>query len=212
MRVLVATDGSPDAKAAVKWLLRFPLPRATEVLVLAVAPVPHSPLDPEAMREMREAIREGRSSGSRTRGGQTSWSSAPAASAASSGTFSGASRSCWRSTHGARYSSQGVRRARSGACSWRRTAPATRSTRRVPPPRSALFARFAFACSASSSPCACRPRPRIDRRRYARPAVPCWLPGGPGASGRIHALAVDNSLSVAAVLVVAGVLALERSR
>ena len=57
MRVLVATGGSPDAKAAVKWLLRFPLPRATEVLVLAVAPVPHSPLDPEAMREMREASR-----------------------------------------------------------------------------------------------------------------------------------------------------------
>ena len=76
----------------------------------------------------------------------------------------------------------------------------------------ALFARFAFACSASSSTCACRPRPRIDRRRYARPAVPCWLPGGPGASGRIHALAVDNSLSVAAVLVVAGVFALELSR
>jgi nucleotide-binding universal stress UspA family protein len=41
MRVLLATDGSTDAQVATQWLMAFPLPPTTELLVLAaVAPQP----------------------------------------------------------------------------------------------------------------------------------------------------------------------------
>lgn len=41
MRVLLATDGSPQARLATEWLHVFPLPPATEILVVsAVAPPP----------------------------------------------------------------------------------------------------------------------------------------------------------------------------
>ena len=38
MRVLVGTDGSPDAVRAADWLARFPLPAESEILVVSVLP------------------------------------------------------------------------------------------------------------------------------------------------------------------------------
>jgi nucleotide-binding universal stress UspA family protein len=68
MRVLVATDGSADARAAIDWLAAFPLPSTAEVLVLAVAelaPVllelPRArDLDPYALGAARRAAEEAR--------------------------------------------------------------------------------------------------------------------------------------------------------
>ena len=45
MRVLLATDGSDDARAATEWLTTFPLPPSARILVLTVVTPPHSPLD-----------------------------------------------------------------------------------------------------------------------------------------------------------------------
>jgi nucleotide-binding universal stress UspA family protein len=42
MRVILATDGSDDARAAAEWLGHFPLPRSARVLTLAVEPVPYA--------------------------------------------------------------------------------------------------------------------------------------------------------------------------
>ena len=41
MRVILATDGSEDARAAAEWLGEFPLPRSARVLALSVAPLPY---------------------------------------------------------------------------------------------------------------------------------------------------------------------------
>ena len=68
MRVLVATDGSADARAAIEWLEEFPLPATADVLVLAVAelaPVPLEfprvrDLDPYVLGAMRRAAEEAR--------------------------------------------------------------------------------------------------------------------------------------------------------
>jgi len=40
MRVLMATDGSPDARDAVEWLLRAPLPADARISVISAMPVP----------------------------------------------------------------------------------------------------------------------------------------------------------------------------
>lgn len=53
----MATDGSTEARAAIEWLRRSPLPPSTRVLVYTLAALPHSPLDASAMRELREAHR-----------------------------------------------------------------------------------------------------------------------------------------------------------
>ncbi len=42
MRVLVATDGSEDARAATKWLGTFPVPSSSEVRILTVATYPYA--------------------------------------------------------------------------------------------------------------------------------------------------------------------------
>jgi nucleotide-binding universal stress UspA family protein len=47
MRVIVASDGSENARAAVEWLEHFPLPPTAHVLALSVATLPYMP--PEAM-------------------------------------------------------------------------------------------------------------------------------------------------------------------
>jgi nucleotide-binding universal stress UspA family protein len=68
MRVLVATDGSEGARAAIDWLEVFPLAPAAEVLVLAVAEVttvpPELPRVPEldllALAAARRAAEEAR--------------------------------------------------------------------------------------------------------------------------------------------------------
>jgi hypothetical protein len=38
MRVLLGTDGSPDAVRAADWLARFPLPAGSQILVVSVLP------------------------------------------------------------------------------------------------------------------------------------------------------------------------------
>ena len=43
MRVLLATDGSNEARAATEWLRRFPLPADREVRVLSVVRPPLMP-------------------------------------------------------------------------------------------------------------------------------------------------------------------------
>jgi nucleotide-binding universal stress UspA family protein len=45
LRVLVATDGSPDATAAIEWLGSFPLPDSAHVRVVAVVALPSWPGD-----------------------------------------------------------------------------------------------------------------------------------------------------------------------
>ena len=42
MRVLLATDGSEDARGATAWLTRFPLPAGSHLRVVSVVNVPPS--------------------------------------------------------------------------------------------------------------------------------------------------------------------------
>jgi nucleotide-binding universal stress UspA family protein len=58
MRVVLATDGSEDARAATRWLARFPLPDSSAVLVVAVVDVPHSALEGAPVPAFREAARD----------------------------------------------------------------------------------------------------------------------------------------------------------
>ena len=61
MRVLIATDGSPDARTAAQWLADFPLPGDAIALVLAVVDLPPSPLDvPTIAAFKRTLLEEGR--------------------------------------------------------------------------------------------------------------------------------------------------------
>jgi len=57
MRVLLATDGSVDARKATTWLHELPLPPASIVRVLGVAPTPHGALDIAPVREVHEWVR-----------------------------------------------------------------------------------------------------------------------------------------------------------
>jgi nucleotide-binding universal stress UspA family protein len=56
MRVIVATDGSPDAKAAVEWTRRLPLPADRRVLVVSAIPAPLLPTLPDWEKETRQAV------------------------------------------------------------------------------------------------------------------------------------------------------------
>jgi nucleotide-binding universal stress UspA family protein len=56
MRVLLATDGSPDAIAAAGWLARLPLPEGSRILVLSVALLPRSPIDFPELKEYHGSI------------------------------------------------------------------------------------------------------------------------------------------------------------
>lgn len=57
MRVLYATDGSADARAAGEWLSRFPLPASSEIVVVAVVTLPHSALDIPTVRAYYDGLR-----------------------------------------------------------------------------------------------------------------------------------------------------------
>jgi nucleotide-binding universal stress UspA family protein len=54
MRVIVATDGSPDARDAVEWARRLPLPDDTSFLVISVVPPPVLPNLPDWETETRQ--------------------------------------------------------------------------------------------------------------------------------------------------------------
>lgn len=56
MRVLLATDGSDDAKRATAWLRRLPIPADREVMVLTVVTPPLIPGVPEAGGDVRRAL------------------------------------------------------------------------------------------------------------------------------------------------------------
>ncbi len=58
MRVLLATDGSDDARRATTWLQQLPLPAGATIRVLAVAHCPHSALDIPPVREFNRAMME----------------------------------------------------------------------------------------------------------------------------------------------------------
>jgi nucleotide-binding universal stress UspA family protein len=69
MRVLLATDGSDDARAATAYLLAFPLPPTARVRVLNAVALPHSPLDIPPVRDYwRALLAEGRSIAEAARG------------------------------------------------------------------------------------------------------------------------------------------------
>ena len=55
MHVLLATDGSDDARKATTWLRDLPLPPRSTIRVLGVAPLPHSALDIPQVREFNQA-------------------------------------------------------------------------------------------------------------------------------------------------------------
>jgi nucleotide-binding universal stress UspA family protein len=56
MRILLATDGSNDAKVAVEWLRHLPLPPDREMLVITVFSPPVLPIEPDMLDELRTAL------------------------------------------------------------------------------------------------------------------------------------------------------------
>ncbi len=64
MRILLATDGSNDAKVAVEWLRHLPLPPDREMLVITAVSPPVLPVELDMLSELQrhEAMvsREGR--------------------------------------------------------------------------------------------------------------------------------------------------------
>jgi nucleotide-binding universal stress UspA family protein len=58
LRIMVATDGSDDARRAVDWLARLPLPPTTQVVAVTVATVPPAPLDIPTVRQFTQALRD----------------------------------------------------------------------------------------------------------------------------------------------------------
>ena len=57
MRVLLAFDGSDDARAAAESLAEFPLPKPTTLLIVSVVTLPHAALDIPQVREFNDALR-----------------------------------------------------------------------------------------------------------------------------------------------------------
>jgi hypothetical protein len=61
LRVLLATDGSPDARNAAEWLARFPLARGSRILVLSAVAIPPSPITFPGLEDLqRSLLAEGR--------------------------------------------------------------------------------------------------------------------------------------------------------
>jgi nucleotide-binding universal stress UspA family protein len=58
MRVLLATDGSEDARGATTWFTRFPLPTGSQLRVVSVVNVPPSALDLPTVHDFVGTLRE----------------------------------------------------------------------------------------------------------------------------------------------------------
>jgi nucleotide-binding universal stress UspA family protein len=58
MRVLLATDGSDDARAAAAWLAQCPFPEDTRLRVVSVVSIPPSALDIAPVRDFNAALRK----------------------------------------------------------------------------------------------------------------------------------------------------------
>jgi nucleotide-binding universal stress UspA family protein len=56
MRVLVATDGSADARTAARWLADLPLPADASALAVAVVDLPPAPLDVPTVADFKRAL------------------------------------------------------------------------------------------------------------------------------------------------------------
>ena len=59
MRVLLATDGSKDARAAAEFLRDFPLPETAEILVLTVVDLPATSLDVDCTHDVSSPTAHG---------------------------------------------------------------------------------------------------------------------------------------------------------
>jgi nucleotide-binding universal stress UspA family protein len=57
MRVLLATDGSDDARTAGAWLTQFPLPAGSRLRVVSVVSIPPSALDVPPVRDFEASLR-----------------------------------------------------------------------------------------------------------------------------------------------------------
>jgi nucleotide-binding universal stress UspA family protein len=57
MRVLLATDGSDDARAAASWLTQFPLPAGSRLRIVSVVSIPASALDLPTVRDFADTLR-----------------------------------------------------------------------------------------------------------------------------------------------------------
>jgi nucleotide-binding universal stress UspA family protein len=57
MRVLLATDGSEDARNATAWLAQFPLPTDSRLRVVSAVSIPPSALDIPTVREFEASLR-----------------------------------------------------------------------------------------------------------------------------------------------------------
>jgi nucleotide-binding universal stress UspA family protein len=58
MRVLLATDGSEDARAATAWLTAFPMPAGSELRVISVVNLPVPVLDVPPVQEFQKTLRD----------------------------------------------------------------------------------------------------------------------------------------------------------
>jgi nucleotide-binding universal stress UspA family protein len=56
MRILVATDGSKDAKGAAAWVSHLPLPRDRTVMALTVVPTPSALIAGDTLEHLRAAV------------------------------------------------------------------------------------------------------------------------------------------------------------
>jgi nucleotide-binding universal stress UspA family protein len=56
MRIIVAVDGSDGARTAAQWFADFPLPAATNVLVVTVVDLPPSPIDIPTVTAFKAAL------------------------------------------------------------------------------------------------------------------------------------------------------------
>jgi nucleotide-binding universal stress UspA family protein len=58
MRVLLATDGSEDARGATAWLTRFPLPAGSRLRIVSAVSLPPSAIDLPTVRDFHRSLRE----------------------------------------------------------------------------------------------------------------------------------------------------------
>jgi nucleotide-binding universal stress UspA family protein len=58
MAVVLATDGSEDARAATAWLAQFPLPAGSRLRVVTAVSIPPSALDVPPVREFQQSLRD----------------------------------------------------------------------------------------------------------------------------------------------------------
>jgi nucleotide-binding universal stress UspA family protein len=58
MRIVLATDGSDDGRAAGAWLAHFPLPIGSRLLVVSAVSIPPSALDLPTVRDFIASLRE----------------------------------------------------------------------------------------------------------------------------------------------------------